>query len=52
MQHEQVGINFFQRYLTVWVLLCMVVGVAIGYFLPSVPAFLATLQVEDRKSVV
>lgn len=46
MQHEQVGINFFQRYLTVWVLLCMVVGVAIGHFLPSVPAFLATLQVD------
>ena len=46
MQHEQVGINFFQRYLTVWVLLCMVVGVAIGHFLPSVPAFLSTLQVD------
>ena len=47
MQHGQMsGINFFQRYLTVWVLLCMVVGVAIGHFLPAVPAFLATLQVD------
>ena len=47
MQHEQAGgINFFQRYLTVWVLLCMIVGVAIGHFLPSVPAFLSTLQVD------
>lgn len=34
------GIGFFERYLTVWVALCMVVGVLIGKFLPSVPAFL------------
>ena len=26
------GINFFQRYLTIWVFLCMVVGVLIGHF--------------------
>lgn len=46
MEHEsQTGISFFQRYLTLWVLLCMVVGVAIGYALPDVPAFLDTLQV-------
>ena len=46
MEHEsQAGISFFQRYLTLWVLLCMVVGVAIGYALPAVPAFLDTLQV-------
>ncbi len=30
----------FQRYLTVWVLLCMVLGVLMGRFLPQVPAFL------------
>ena len=34
------GINFFNKYLTVWVLLCMVVGVLIGNYLPGVPAFL------------
>lgn len=46
MEHEsQTGISFFQRYLTLWVLVCMVVGVAIGYALPAVPAFLDTLQV-------
>lgn len=46
MEHEsQTGISFFQRYLTLWVLLCMIVGVAIGYALPAVPAFLDTLQV-------
>lgn len=34
------GISFFQRYLSVWVMLCMVLGVLIGKFLPGVPAFL------------
>jgi len=32
-------ISFFQRYLTVWVALCMVTGVLIGKFLPVVPEF-------------
>lgn len=30
---------FFQKYLTIWVALCMIIGVLIGKFLPSVPAF-------------
>lgn len=34
------GIGFFQKYLTIWVALCMVVGVLIGKFLPGIPAFL------------
>ena len=34
------GISAFQKYLTVWVILCMVVGVCIGKFLPQIPAFL------------
>ena len=33
------GISFFQRYLSVWVMLCMVLGVLIGKFLPGIPAF-------------
>jgi ACR3 family arsenite transporter len=33
------GIGFFQKYLTIWVALCMVVGVLIGKFLPAVPEF-------------
>ncbi len=32
-------IGFFQKYLTIWVALCMVAGVLIGKFLPSVPDF-------------
>lgn len=34
------GISFFQRYLTVWVFLCMVVGVLLGHFIPALPSFL------------
>jgi ACR3 family arsenite transporter len=34
------GIGFFQKYLTLWVALCMAIGVLIGRFLPGIPAFL------------
>ena len=33
------GISFFERYLTIWVALCMVIGVLIGRFIPAIPAF-------------
>jgi len=35
---------FFERYLTVWVLVCMVVGVAFGKLLPDVTAALSKLE--------
>lgn len=38
------GIGFFEKYLTIWVLLCMAVGVLIGKFLPGVPAFLGRFE--------
>jgi len=31
------GISFFERYLTLWVALCIVVGIAIGKWLPFIP---------------
>lgn len=31
------GINIFQKYLTLWVIICMVVGVLIGQFIPQIP---------------
>jgi len=37
-------IGFFEKYLTIWVALCMVVGVLIGKFLPGVPAFLGRFE--------
>ena len=40
MEQKNSGISVFQRYLTVWVALCMVVGVLIGRVLPQIPDFL------------
>ena len=34
------GINLFQKYLTIWVFLCMVAGVLLGYLAPALPATL------------
>ena len=39
-KESNAGISFFQRYLTVWVLICMVLGVLIGRYLPGIPEFL------------
>ena len=41
---KNTGIGFFEKYLTVWVILCMVAGVLIGQFLPAIPAFLGGLS--------
>ena len=38
------GISFFEHYLTLWVALCMVVGVLIGKFLPFIPEFLGKFE--------
>lgn len=35
------GLGFFERYLTIWVALCIAIGVAIGQFLPSIPQTLS-----------
>lgn len=34
------GIGFFQKYLTIWVAICMALGILIGKFLPGIPVFL------------
>ncbi|MBR4400954.1 MAG: ACR3 family arsenite efflux transporter [Synergistes sp.] len=44
MKNGNEGISFFQRYLSVWVLLCMLTGVLIGHFIPWVPDALGKLQ--------
>lgn len=38
------GIGFFEKYLTIWVLLCMAAGVLIGKFLPGIPNFLGRFE--------
>jgi len=41
---ERRKIGFFEKYLTLWVILCMGVGVLIGLFLPVVPDFLGRFE--------
>jgi len=41
---EKRSIGFFEKYLTLWVILCMATGVLIGKFLPDVPAFLSKFE--------
>ena len=38
------GIGFFAKYLSLWVALCIAAGVAVGRFLPGVPAFLGRFE--------
>jgi len=38
------GIGFFEKYLTLWVVICMVVGILIGKFLPGIPNFLGKFE--------
>ena len=42
---NKVEINVFQRYLTIWVFLCMAVGILIGKFLPMIQEYLNKLNV-------
>lgn len=38
------GMDFFGRYLTIWVTLCIVVGITIGKFLPIIPDTLSKFE--------
>lgn len=38
------GISFFEKYLTLWVIACMAIGVLIGKFLPAIPHFLSRFE--------
>ena len=38
------GIGFFEKYLSIWVVLCMVGGILIGKFLPAIPEFLGKFE--------
>lgn len=43
MEKKQ-GIGFFERYLTIWVALCIVVGIAIGQNIPAIPETLSKFE--------
>lgn len=38
------GLSFFERYLTIWVALCIIVGIAVGQWLPAVPNTLSQFE--------
>lgn len=44
MSKQNSGINTFQRYLSIWVILCMAAGILIGKFLPQIPEFLSRFE--------
>ncbi len=41
---SKLEISFFDKYLTVWVALCMAAGIAIGKYLPFIPEFLGRFE--------
>ncbi len=41
---KQSGIGFFEKYLTLWVVLCMGLGIVISLWLPSIPQFLGQFE--------
>ena len=41
------GLNMFQKYLTVWVLAAMAIGIIIGHYIPAVPDALNAASVAD-----
>lgn len=43
-QSKTGGIGFFEKYLTLWVALCIFVGIAIGQLVPSIPTVLGKLE--------
>lgn len=40
MKKQVSGISFFERYLTIWVAICILAGIAVGQWLPGIPAML------------
>lgn len=41
---KKAGISFFEKYLSIWVLICMAVGVLIGAYLPIIPETLSKFE--------
>ena len=41
---KKTGISFFEKYLSIWVLICMAVGVLIGAYLPIIPETLSKFE--------
>jgi len=44
MMEKKQGIGFFERYLTIWVTLCIIAGIAIGQWIPAIPQTLSKFE--------
>ena len=44
MKDRNTDIGFFEKYLTVWVILCIITGVLIGRFIPAIPSTLSKFE--------
>jgi ACR3 family arsenite transporter len=44
-ENAQAGLGLFERYLSLWVALCIAAGVAVGQLIPAVPNVLGELEV-------
>ncbi|WP_297091624.1 ACR3 family arsenite efflux transporter [Thermococcus sp.] len=44
---ERKGLSLFEKYLSLWVLLCIIAGIAVGKFFPALPEALSKLTVAN-----
>src|SRR5512136_55404 len=42
--NEEVSLGFFEKYLTVWIAICIAVGLLLGRFLPAFGQYLDSLK--------
>lgn len=47
MEKTKGGISVFQKHLSLWVILCMAVGILMGKFLPQIPDFLNRFEYDQ-----
>ena len=45
MSSNKIKLGLLDRYLTVWILLAMVIGISIGYFIPNIKNFVEHFEV-------
>ncbi len=44
---EERALNFFDRYLSLWVVICIILGTAIGYFFPQAASTLGSFEIAN-----
>jgi ACR3 family arsenite transporter len=46
-QDEAKKLNLFQRFLSIWVLICMAIGILLGYYVPAIADGLNSATIDD-----